>query len=178
MTSEFLSLLDVADRLGVDRQTVNRWVKQGRLRAYKPGKEYRVSETDLREFLNTREVRPKAEASPEERRTYVVADAVVEAAGEWLKTVTDPDVPQERRFAFRDAAISLFDLINKRGYEEWLEADHSRRADMFEEMADAIGELNKIPQASYDTDPQGTREEAVERRRKQWIAWTRRIAAS
>jgi excisionase family DNA binding protein len=50
----------VADELGVDVQTVRRWIQSGKLKAFKPGKEYRVRESDLEEFLAAREVRPKA----------------------------------------------------------------------------------------------------------------------
>ena len=49
----------IADELGVDVQTVRRWIQSGKLRAFKPGKEYRVREADLEEFLAAREVRPK-----------------------------------------------------------------------------------------------------------------------
>jgi excisionase family DNA binding protein len=63
---EFLSPEEVGDRLGVSVYTVRRWVKTGQLRAFKPGKEYRVRESDLEEFLAAREVRPKAEAPLEE----------------------------------------------------------------------------------------------------------------
>ena len=44
----------------MDVQTVRRWIQSGKLRAFKPGKEYRVREADLEEFLAAREVRPKA----------------------------------------------------------------------------------------------------------------------
>ncbi len=64
MQAGFMSLQDVGEALGVDVQTVRRWIKDGRLRAFKPGKEYRIREDDLEEFLQTREVRPKAGAQP------------------------------------------------------------------------------------------------------------------
>jgi excisionase family DNA binding protein len=59
---QFLSLEDVASRLQVSDQTVRRWVKAGKLAAYKPGLEYRIRESDLEEFLAAREVRPKGPA--------------------------------------------------------------------------------------------------------------------
>jgi excisionase family DNA binding protein len=67
-TEELLSLPEAADRLGVSVYTVRRWIKDGKLRAFKPGKEYRIREVDLEEFLQAREVRPKGPAphSPEQ----------------------------------------------------------------------------------------------------------------
>jgi len=59
-TEELLSLQEAADRLGVSVYTVRRWIKDGKLRAIKPGKEYRVRQSDLEEFLRSREVHPKA----------------------------------------------------------------------------------------------------------------------
>jgi|SRR5215217_138065 len=59
---QFLSLEDVASRLQVSDQTVRRWVKAGKLAAYKPGLEYRIKGSDLEEFLKTREVSPKVQS--------------------------------------------------------------------------------------------------------------------
>ena len=58
----FRDVHGIADELGVDVQTVRRWIQSGKLRAFKPGKEYRVREADLEEFLAAREVRPKGPA--------------------------------------------------------------------------------------------------------------------
>ena len=52
--------------MGVSDQTVRRWIKAGKLVAYKPGKEFRVSEGDLEQFLQSRRSEsPKAQAPPE-----------------------------------------------------------------------------------------------------------------
>jgi excisionase family DNA binding protein len=56
----FRDVHGIAEELGVDVQTVRRWIQSGKLKAFKPGKEYRVREADLEEFLAAREVRPKA----------------------------------------------------------------------------------------------------------------------
>jgi excisionase family DNA binding protein len=53
----FLSLEDVAERLQVSDRTVRRWVKDGKLAAYKPGREWRIRPSDLEEFLESRKVR-------------------------------------------------------------------------------------------------------------------------
>jgi excisionase family DNA binding protein len=46
--SEWYSLDDVADRLGLHVRTVRNYVREGRLGAVRIGKQYRVSEADLR----------------------------------------------------------------------------------------------------------------------------------
>jgi excisionase family DNA binding protein len=67
-TEELLSPEEVGERLGVSVYTVRRWIKEGKLRAFRPGKEYRVRLADLEEFFRTREVHPKAGAPPEARQ--------------------------------------------------------------------------------------------------------------
>jgi excisionase family DNA binding protein len=52
----FEGVEEVAERLLVDPQTVRRWIKSGKLKAYKPGREFRIKSTDLEAFLKTREV--------------------------------------------------------------------------------------------------------------------------
>jgi excisionase family DNA binding protein len=69
-TEELLPLPEAAERLGVSVYTVRRWIKDGKLKAFKPGKEYRVREGDLEEFLAAREVRPKAPTSPSQRSLF------------------------------------------------------------------------------------------------------------
>jgi excisionase family DNA binding protein len=69
-TEEFLSPDVVGERLGVSVYTVRRWVKTGQLRAFKPGKEYRIREADLEHFLRAREVKgpdPAAWGAQEDR---------------------------------------------------------------------------------------------------------------
>jgi excisionase family DNA binding protein len=92
-TEELLSPQEAGERLGVSVYTVRRWIKEGKLRAFRPGKEYRVREADLEEFFRAREVRPKVEAQPEAaaqtveefERTlaHVLEPARTEALREW-----------------------------------------------------------------------------------------------
>ena len=48
---KLLTPLDVADRLQVNERSVNIWLRKGRLRGFKIGKEWRISPDDLQEFL-------------------------------------------------------------------------------------------------------------------------------
>jgi len=90
-SEEFISPEEVGERLGVSVYTVRRWIKAGQLRAFRPGKEYRIQGSDLEEFLRAREVRPKApRRSPfepsfndvleEERRAPTEAELIAVAA--------------------------------------------------------------------------------------------------
>jgi excisionase family DNA binding protein len=54
-----LSRQEVAERLHVSDQTVRRWIKSGKLAAYKPGLEWRIHPSDLEAFLEERSF-PKA----------------------------------------------------------------------------------------------------------------------
>ena len=47
----YLTLPEVAEQLKVSRRTVYRWVKAGDLSAFKFASEYRITESDLKAFL-------------------------------------------------------------------------------------------------------------------------------
>ena len=66
--ADYLKIPEVARRLDVSEPTVRRMVKSGRLPSVFIGGAYRVSETDLEEFLENAKVEPgKVEAPPPER---------------------------------------------------------------------------------------------------------------
>jgi excisionase family DNA binding protein len=51
----FLTVREVAERIRSSPQTVRRWLRQGRLRGFRPGGTklgYRVRESDLQRFLS------------------------------------------------------------------------------------------------------------------------------
>ena len=53
---EFFSLNDVADKLGMSRMTIYRYVVSKKLPAYKFGRDYRVQKDDLEKFISQRKV--------------------------------------------------------------------------------------------------------------------------
>ena len=55
----YATLPEVAERLKVSRRTVYRWIKNGDLKAYQFGREYRITESALKDFLEAHEVRSK-----------------------------------------------------------------------------------------------------------------------
>jgi excisionase family DNA binding protein len=57
MEEKYYTIQDVADRLKVSYRTVFRWVHAGDLPAYKLGQEWRITEEDLKAFLEARRTR-------------------------------------------------------------------------------------------------------------------------
>ncbi len=48
---KLLTPSNVASRLQVNERTVTQWLRKGRLRGFKVGKEWRISSDDLQAFL-------------------------------------------------------------------------------------------------------------------------------
>jgi|SRR5918997_39309 excisionase family DNA binding protein len=63
MEDRQLSLSEVAGLMGVSDRTVRRWIKSGKLRAFKPGRDYRIPESAFRAFVKGSEISPKARNS-------------------------------------------------------------------------------------------------------------------
>lgn len=51
MSTEWLTVEQIAKELQIPKKTIQAWLKSGRLIGYKPGKEYRVKREDLNTFL-------------------------------------------------------------------------------------------------------------------------------
>ncbi len=55
----YFTVEEVAERLKVSHMTVYRWIKAGKLDAYKIGGEFRITERDIERFLETNRFRAK-----------------------------------------------------------------------------------------------------------------------
>ena len=51
MSTEWLSVEDIAEELHVTIDTVRGWIREKKLVAYRPGREYRIKREDLNRFL-------------------------------------------------------------------------------------------------------------------------------
>lgn len=51
-SEEYYSIKEVAKKLKVAYLTVYRWIRSGKLNAYKVGKQYRIKEEDIVKFVN------------------------------------------------------------------------------------------------------------------------------
>ena len=57
----YLTLPEVAERLKVSRRTIYRWIKSGDLNAYQFGREYRITESALKDYLEAHRFRARGE---------------------------------------------------------------------------------------------------------------------
>ncbi len=76
MSEQLYSVEQVASRLGVHVRTVRNFVREGRLKAVRIGKQYRIAAEDLAEMTG----RPAASFEPEpvHRERYVEVSSIVE----------------------------------------------------------------------------------------------------
>jgi len=51
LSTEWLTVEDIAEEIKVPVDTVRFWIRTKRLKAYKPGREYRVKREDLTRFI-------------------------------------------------------------------------------------------------------------------------------
>jgi excisionase family DNA binding protein len=58
-TERHLSLKEAQAALGVSERTIHRWIKSGKLKSYKPGRDHRIPESAIRKVVEESEVYPK-----------------------------------------------------------------------------------------------------------------------
>jgi excisionase family DNA binding protein len=142
----------IADELDVDVQTVRRWIQSGKLRAFKPGKEYRVRENDLEEFLAAREVRPKAPGRSSLEPTLLngLEDEDEQRTGE-AEVIADYErLTREYRISWRDALNAL-----AAPWEDRLESgafDRSMVEQFFTDVAAVSSSVSRALRATIKED--------------------------
>ena len=126
---EHLSLAEAAERMGISERTARRWIKSGKLRAYKPGRDYWIPERALTELVEESKVSPKEPASPspqqpnfnglleEERRGMELEEiresyrATREGLGRycdvWERRIAADDLDRESVWGFLEVADAL-----------------------------------------------------------------------
>jgi excisionase family DNA binding protein len=188
MDERHIPLSTVAGRLGVSERTVRRWIKAGKLRAYRPGRDYRIPESALREFVEESEIDPKAPGRSsfepslfnglDERRLSRFSEAIIAAAARWGEAMSSLDTTDSKRFGLIDAALTLSDVISERAEaEDWEALPNQERLEIVTTM-EKLGEAAE--QGLRHLKESGVaraQEEQVNQRREQIREWTRRISA-
>ncbi len=102
MEERHVPLSTVAGRLGVSERTVRRWIQAGKLKATRPGRDYRISESAVKALIEEGEVSPKAESSSPEPSLFNGTD------DEQSSVIADYErLIREHRIAWRDALEAL-----------------------------------------------------------------------
>jgi excisionase family DNA binding protein len=172
---EHLSLAEAAERMGISERTARRWIKSGKLRAYKPGRDYWIPESALTELVEESEVHPKASASSqpsfnglleEERRLSRFSEAIIAAAERWGEAVSSPDMDDTKRLGLINAALELSDVIAGRVEEEdWEAIPNQERLEIVTTMEKLVDAANLgLRHAKESGEARGQEEEAKQRR--------------
>lgn len=66
MSTDWLSVEDIAKELGVPADRVRAWIRNKRLRAFKFGRDYRIKRTDYDRFIEDSATRPEEDRYEED----------------------------------------------------------------------------------------------------------------
>ena len=61
MSTQWLSVEDIAKELNVSIETVRNWIRKNKLIAYRVGRDYRIKRVDYDKFLEERRTKPDDE---------------------------------------------------------------------------------------------------------------------
>lgn len=81
MTQELYSVEQVAERLGLHVRTVRNYVRDGRLKAVRIGKQYRIARADLDALTGQNAMASASETAPARRHVEVSSIVQIEAIG-------------------------------------------------------------------------------------------------
>ena len=161
----YLSTEEVAEQLAVDEQTVRRWIKSGRLQAYKPGRAWRIPPDALAAFLEDRRgplalAPPNPNGSDEERRAAAELEAhtgLVRAASRWGREEAERE---DLSAVLAEAVCERLEKVFGDGYEHYhtLVAggiSEDAVADLAGALMDLVLSMNEIEDvgATRERDP-------------------------
>jgi len=188
MEERYLSLSGAADALDISERTAYRWIKSGKLRAYKPGRDYRIPEAALKEAVEASEVHPKGSApSPlepslfkgleEERRADWKTDVLERVLGTWERQVREKENPYQSR-TVAVAALDIQDAVTFNYKPEWdaLPYEEKMERHALAKRIDALV-LDAFDHFKEAKKAGAAEVEAIQRRREEIRQRTRELSA-
>jgi excisionase family DNA binding protein len=124
VAAEYVKIPELAHRLDVSEKTARRYVKEGKLPSVFIGGAFRVSEEDLKEFLEGAKVDPGIAQAPlplnnsEERGSYPypwMSDILAHLIDEWERSIEAEQVEGRYAHAVAIAAMDAIGSIRDRG---------------------------------------------------------------
>jgi excisionase family DNA binding protein len=128
MEEHYLSLSEAAGALGISERTAHRWIKSGKLRSYKPGRDHKIPESAIIEAIETGEVRPKAQAPPspeqpsfngllEQERRRAEREKRIQALPGWVLAAVEDEEFVQRFEAAKSSRARTHDLLTRQRKE-------------------------------------------------------------
>lgn len=140
MEERHLSLSEVAELMEVTERTVRRWIKSGKLKAYKPGRDYRIPESAVKEFVEGSEAYPKHQAPPQ-RELEEQSGAHEEQNLPTAEEMDDVSEALERIVVQRNKTIDRWREVGIDAYGEarWGYVDMDAANDQFHRVLQRLG---------------------------------------
>jgi excisionase family DNA binding protein len=136
-----LSLSEAADALDISERTAYRWIKSGKLRAYKPGRDYWIPESAVKEVVEESKVRPKADSRSS---LQLPLNGFVNGFEDERRAVWDAAADQARRLR-EDGRARMDDLLASWRASRERGQPRAARSEYMDEMGNLLQEV-------YDAD--------------------------
>ena len=119
---KYLPHSQAAHALVISERTAHRWIKSGKLRSYKPGRDHKIPESAIIEAIEAGEVRPKAKAPPspeqpnfnrllEEERRRADREKLIEALPGWIRAAVEDEEFVQRFEVAKSSLARAQDLL-------------------------------------------------------------------
>jgi excisionase family DNA binding protein len=114
LKDKFYTIYQVADQLEMSHKTIRNFISDGRLKASKVGKQWRIAEADLESFMNQGESRADR---PEESLTNITFELQSEGTEDKIKVSTVLDINQQDKEQFMRLSNTLLANMNGGGFK-------------------------------------------------------------
>ncbi len=114
MKDKFYTIYQVADQLEMSHKTIRNFISDGRLKASKVGKQWRIAEADLESFMNQGE---STEDKPEESLNSISFELPSEGTEDQIKVSAVLDIQQQDKEQFMRLSNTLLANMNGGGFK-------------------------------------------------------------
>ncbi len=114
MKEKFYTIYQVADQLEMSHKTIRNFISDGRLKASKVGKQWRIAEADLEFFMKQGE---STEDKQEESLNSIVFELPSEGTEDQIKVSAVLDIKQQDKEQFMRLSNTLLANMNGGGFK-------------------------------------------------------------
>jgi len=114
LKDKFYTIYQVADQLEMSHKTIRNFISDGRLKASKVGKQWRIAEADLESFMNQGE---SSEDKPEESLNSISFELPSEGTEDQIKVSAVLDIQQQDKEQFMRLSNTLLANMNGGGFK-------------------------------------------------------------